>query len=206
MPDKKIDLLIVIGPTLSGKSYLVRQLEKLYKNKVNRMLQVTTRPMRSDESQGNDYFFINNNYYHLLCEKNLLFGKVEGNKFLSHSYGTLNDFHHDKINICILNEEGLESFIKNNYNKDIYNLVILTLLMDERLFNLTKLIENDFNKKDDERYKRNITEEIESIKRIRSKYTDYNNIEINLDNSTRYVDAKTLFSFHIEKFFNILNK
>jgi guanylate kinase len=202
MPDKKIDLLILIGPTLSGKSYLVKQLENLYKPKINRMLQVTTRPMRVDESQGNDYFFIQDDYYSKLYILNLLIGSVKSGKTLEHSYGTFNHFHPDKINICILNEEGFESFMKENYNQEKYNLLLVTLLMDERLFNLTKLIENDFNKKDEERYKRNISEEIASIIRIREKYSYLNGVEINLENTTRYVDAKTLFTFHIEPFFN----
>ncbi len=52
-------VVVIAGPSGSGKDVIIRELEKRYKN-VTRMVTATTRPPRPGEQDGIDYHFMSN--------------------------------------------------------------------------------------------------------------------------------------------------
>lgn len=50
-------MLVIIGPSASGKTQIVNTLIKFYK--MRKMVTYTTRPIRNHEVNGIDYYFIN---------------------------------------------------------------------------------------------------------------------------------------------------
>jgi len=111
--------LILYGPSGCGKSYLCDSLIKNYPNFFFKNRQVTTRPRRENEDD-NQYLFVNKTEYELL--KPVLVGKTN---FNGNSYGSFyepsqfitrdeNNKPLLRINIIILNFEGLLDFVRNN--------------------------------------------------------------------------------------------
>lgn len=84
-------IFVISGPSGSGKTTLVQGAlaDKKFKNKFARSVSLTTRPKRSGEKQGRDYFFISRAEF----ETNLKAKKIlEWTKYLGYYYGTPKDF------------------------------------------------------------------------------------------------------------------
>ena len=114
---KKIKMLFIMGPSGAGKSYVAMNLMKKYPNEFHILQQCTTRPKRIDEN--NNYIWLTETGYKLL-EKSLIC-RVKKTFFPS-MYGTIPNFSKDKINIVVVNKEGLIDFklskIKDSINCD----------------------------------------------------------------------------------------
>jgi len=83
--NKKGKLFVVSGPSGSGKSSLVNDALKHLKN-FERSVSVTTRVKRSDEVEGQHYYFIDQETFEDLIKKNEL---VEWVNYCGNYYGTL---------------------------------------------------------------------------------------------------------------------
>jgi guanylate kinase len=59
---KKGKLIIIIGPTASGKTELVRELLKIIPNS-SRLITTTTRSRRADEMDGKDFYFLSEDIF-----------------------------------------------------------------------------------------------------------------------------------------------
>jgi len=89
---KKEGLIFVIsGPSGSGKSTLVEELlrDRQLRKKLARSISLTTRPRRSGEKDGKDYFFVSSSVFKArLAAKKIL----ERTKYLRYYYGTPREF------------------------------------------------------------------------------------------------------------------
>ena len=118
----KIKVVAICGKTCSGKDTLK---EALLKNsdKFHRVVGYTTRPPREDEKDGITYNFVSEEEFHSL-------DLIEKAYFNNWWYGTaLNSFDKDKINLIILNPEGLDTFLDFPF----LNLYIVFLIANNNI-------------------------------------------------------------------------
>ncbi len=100
-------MLIVIGPSASGKTQIVNKLIENYG--LNKMVTYTTRPMRVNEVDGKDYHFISKSEFEEKIKNGFFLEYVEYNQ---NYYGTAkNDITSDKV--VILEKEGLKAYIEH---------------------------------------------------------------------------------------------
>ena len=71
--------LMVIGPSAVGKDTMINRLKNKYPNVIYKLPSYTTRPMRSGETDGVDYFFVTKEKFFQLKNKGELFGIQEYN-------------------------------------------------------------------------------------------------------------------------------
>jgi guanylate kinase len=89
-------LFIISGPSGSGKTTLLKKVlsRKALRHKLAKSISVTTRPKRSGERQGEDYFFVSPEAFrHLKKAKKIL----EWTKYLGYYYGTKKDFLEENL-------------------------------------------------------------------------------------------------------------
>ena len=113
----KYNLVVLCGKSGAGKDYLLRKIHERNKDKTNLLVSDTTRPMRSYEEDGIDYFFVTENEF----EKR---EHIEEACFNGWYYGTpLESLNKEKINLCILNPTG----IRQVYKRDDLNIKLFYL-------------------------------------------------------------------------------
>jgi len=91
-PVKKIARIFIIsGPSGSGKTTLVKNLLKDggLKKTLSRSVSLSTRPRRSQERQGRDYFFIDEKQFKRKLRSRTI---LEWTKYLGYFYATPRDF------------------------------------------------------------------------------------------------------------------
>jgi guanylate kinase len=80
-------IFVISGPSGSGKTTLAQLIlkDKKFKNKIVKTVSFTTRPKRSGEREGRDYFFISKDIFkRKFLEKEIL----EQTRYLGYDYGT----------------------------------------------------------------------------------------------------------------------
>ena len=103
----KPTLLVLVGPSGSGKSVLEENLAKHFPDVFWKLPQVTTRFMRPGEKQGSPYVFVGRQYFEQIEGKLVgVLGRRPNSLFKS-LYGTFPDFREDKVSTIILAEEAL---------------------------------------------------------------------------------------------------
>lgn len=99
-------MLVIIGPSASGKTQIVNKLIEKYNMK--KMVTYTTRPMRSLEQNGIDYHFISVEDFKQKIEDGFFLEYVcYNNNYYGTSKSSIAD---DKV--VILESEGLKTYIK----------------------------------------------------------------------------------------------
>ena len=93
----KGELFVISAPSEAGKSSLIHEVITRAKNAgflVELSVSATTRPPRSQDIEGEDYFFISNEEFQKLYEDNAFLesATVHGNR-----YGTLHDYVESKL-------------------------------------------------------------------------------------------------------------
>ncbi|MFC1804357.1 guanylate kinase [Candidatus Omnitrophota bacterium] len=80
-------IFVISGPSGSGKTTLAKQLlrSRAIKGRLSGSVSFTTRPKRSKEREGRDYFFISRQQFLKLREKQKI---LEWTNFLGYYYGT----------------------------------------------------------------------------------------------------------------------
>ena len=96
--------LLICGPSGSGKSTFVRQLIRQYPDKYIKAVQYTTRPRREGEA-ANEYVFVTPEEFKKVHSSLVGITHVNGNV-----YGSKIDFKEERIQIFILNKEGIADF------------------------------------------------------------------------------------------------
>lgn len=175
-------MLVIIGPSASGKTQIVSHLIKYYNMK--KMVTYTTRPMRVGEVDGIDYHFITIDDFK---EKQANGFFLETVCYNNNYYGTAkNSLSNDKV--VILESEGLKTYIKNA--RDQIKIVFVRCSKEIRRIRMG--IRGDstesINKRllnDDMHFNRDIMELADFI--------------IDSSNSNNYEDAKKVYKFY-EKF------
>ena len=108
--EKKIKILALFGKSASGKD----NIQKWIINncfKINGIVSCTTRPPRSGEQHGVDYFFLSDEEF----TKKVLDGSMlEATSFREWFYGTaLDQLDPEKINVGVFNIAGIECLIED---------------------------------------------------------------------------------------------
>lgn len=86
-------LVVVSGFSGAGKGTLMKELLKRYDNYAL-SVSATTRQPREGEKDGEDYFFVNREYFQQMIEEGRL---VEYAQYVNHYYGTPRDYVEKKI-------------------------------------------------------------------------------------------------------------
>ena len=165
----KNKILILSGYSNNGKSTVLDELVKKYN--FRNIVSFTTRPIRKNEIEGKDYFFITKDKFHSMAEKNEFIGtrsyitkvEVDGKSMNDVWYYSLhkNQFKNtDKPSCVIVDKQGAEELIKylgeNSY-------VWIYLECEEDILKRRGLIRGDY--------------EEEIIRRIRSDKKNFKGIE-----------------------------
>lgn len=137
-------MLVLVGPSASGKSAIVKQLVASYNMK--KFITCTTRKPRCGEVNGVDYYFFTEEEFNKRYSNNEFIETVYYN---GNYYGTLkSEVSEDKV--VILEPIGLKSFMNNVPN--IFSVFLKTdinILKDRMLYRgdsvleMEKRIEND---------------------------------------------------------------
>lgn len=93
MQEKKGRLVVISAPSGSGKTTIVKRLLEQSKNLI-RSISYTTRPPRSGEVNGRDYFFISEEEFESKKRERFF---LESAKVLAHSYGTSKAWVEDQV-------------------------------------------------------------------------------------------------------------
>lgn len=105
----KIKIIGIIGEAGCGKDTLMKECLKRIKN-LNPIISYTTRPMRENEKEGIDYYFIDNETFSKKLDD---FEIIEATVFNDWCYGVgVNTLSKDKFNIGVFNPEGIEHLLE----------------------------------------------------------------------------------------------
>lgn len=122
---EKTSILILAGPSGSGKNYITNELCKT--GLFEQMPQVTTRTKR--EPNENTYYFINDNMYEFF--KPSLIAKTVINNY---KYGTFPLLKNDnKIGIIIANKMGIEDVLEYNNKYNLFNIKIIGIDSEKKV-------------------------------------------------------------------------
>ena len=172
-------MLVIIGPSASGKTQIVNKLIENYNMK--KMVTYTTRPMRQHEVDGLDYHFISVDDFQKKIKEGFFLEYVNYN---NNYYGTSkNSLSSDKV--VILESEGLKKYINEARNQ--IKIVFIRCSKEIRRIRMT-------SRGDD----------IESInKRLLNDDNVFNNeimkisdFVIDTSNSNTEKDTKTVYDFY----------
>ena len=123
--EKKGAMIVFSSPSGAGKTTLV----KLISNNRNNYISVshTTRSPRSNEVDGIDYYFINENQFQKLVKENefLEHAKVFGNYYGTSKKNVLNKLNEGKNIIFDIDWQGTEQIIKQKLNYKLVTIFIL---------------------------------------------------------------------------------
>lgn len=101
-------MIILIGPSASGKTAVGRMLERKYN--IKKVVTYTTRPPRIGEVEGLDYHFLNKQEFLTRKDKNFFFETVNYNdNYYGTSLESLDDSHY-----IILDINGYNSYKKSD--------------------------------------------------------------------------------------------
>ena len=107
--ERKIKILALFGKSASGKDSIQKWIVSNYPQLTNKIVSCTTRPPRSGEQDGVDYFFLSDEEF---AKKVLDGSMLEATSFREWFYGTaLDQLDKEKINIGVFNITGVECIL-----------------------------------------------------------------------------------------------
>ena len=118
-------MIILSSPSGAGKTTLVKLISK--NKKIFTSISHTTRPPRSNETNGIDYFFVNKDKFKELIKKNefLEYAKVFNNYYGTSKKKVINKLKDNKNVIFDIDWQGTEQIIKRNLNYKLITIFIL---------------------------------------------------------------------------------
>ena len=162
-------IIVLLGASATGKDTVVKHISEKYSIPI--AVSYTTRPMRSNETQGVEYYFISDDEMH---EKFKNGEVIEHTSYyiqsedVSYTYANVtSEFEKGDYILTILNPHGLYQFNESQY-KD--NLVSIMLNCDDRV-RLIRSLNRDENVNVKEVLDRMVRDELDFVER-RPK-TDY---------------------------------
>jgi guanylate kinase len=173
---------MIIGPSAVGKDTMINKLKKKYPEKIYKLPSYTTRPIRENEKEGVDYYFVTHEEFDKMEKEGKLFGiqKYNNNKYASNK-NKLREALKNKSKIIVLN----------------YNIETANEVKDEMDFNFIAILPPSESELRNRLIKRKTkAEEIE--KRMKNSIK-----EIQLINEANYIDYR-LVNDDEERAFNKL--
>ena len=124
-------LIIFAAPSGAGKSSLIKKIIEISKEKLELSVSATTRAPRKGEIHGKDYFFISDNEFNELKDKDAFIecANVHGNQ-----YGTLKSFVHEKMEegISVILDIDVQGFAQIRETiEDMVSIFIIPPSLDE---------------------------------------------------------------------------
>ena len=125
-PKEKV--VILLGKSAAGKDYILNYLKKSFK--FNSIISHTTRPIRENETNGLDYYFINKKTFSKMLKNNEF---IEIRKYTTcfngkqdvWSYGiTKKEFDNKTRKICVVDTTGLREIIKYYGKENVISIYI----------------------------------------------------------------------------------
>ena len=197
----KNKIIIISSPSGAGKTTICKYLLKRINN-INLSISYTTRPIRKNEKNGKDYYFINNEKFHKLINRNFF---LETAKVFNFYYGTPIDnirkgFKKNNHILFDIDWQGAKK-IRKKYNKSqIIDFFILPPNKKELKNRLQKRGRD--NRKEIEKRLSLAVSEIKHYKEY--KYVLINNKIIQTVNNLAKIINYTLFIDEIKKSFLLL--
>ena len=127
---KKGELIIFAAPSGAGKSSLIKQIISNSEN-IELSVSATTRSPREGETHGKDYFFISDNEFNDLKEKNAF---IESADVHGYKYGTLKAFVEEKLenNVSVVLDIDVQGFSQiRDSIKEAISIFIIPPSLDE---------------------------------------------------------------------------
>jgi guanylate kinase len=124
-------LIIFAAPSGAGKSSLIKKIIEISEEKLELSVSATTRAPRKGEIHGKDYFFISDNEFNELKDKDAFIecANVHGNQ-----YGTLKSFVHEKMEegISVILDIDVQGFAQiRETTEDMVSIFIIPPSLDE---------------------------------------------------------------------------
>ena len=124
-------LIIFAAPSGAGKSSLIKKIIEISEEKLELSVSATTRVPRKGEIHGKDYFFISDNEFNELKDKDAFIecANVHGNQ-----YGTLKSFVHEKMEegISVILDIDVQGFAQIRETiEDMVSIFIIPPSLDE---------------------------------------------------------------------------
>lgn len=175
-------MIIILGASGSGKTTLQKYICE--KSDLKPVVSTTTRPIRNGEIDGEDYYFVTQNKYNDMLNKNEF---VEAANYNGWFYGITKDqLSNDKV--FVATPHGLrmiKKYIKENQLENEINITSIYLKVD-KVSRLVKLLQRDGEKRMNE-----------SIRRLYSDEGQFDGIEdecdIVIDNSEYRLSIETIY-------------
>lgn len=162
-------IIVLLGASATGKDTVAKHISEKYN--IPMAISYTTRPMRSNETQGVEYYFISDDEMHKKFKNGEVIEHTSyyiQSEDVSYTYANvIEEFEKGDYVLTILNPHGLYQFNKSQY-KD--NLVSIMLNCDDRV-RLVRSLNRDENVNVNEVLDRFRRDELDFIER-RPK-TDY---------------------------------
>lgn len=105
----KIKVIALMGKAGSGKDFILKHILAANPS-YNELISCTTRPKRMGEVNGKNYYFISEDKFQELLDKDMM---LEYGVFNSWYYGTSFDtLQPNRVNVGVFNPEGIRSLLK----------------------------------------------------------------------------------------------
>ena len=159
-------LVCLLGASASGKDSIMRVLVKEYGFKP--VISTTTRPIRSNETQGKDYYFVNDNLFNWMLENDKLiehrtYNTIQDGKSAVWQYGItkseINLSEGNHVVVCDL--KGLEDLTKYFGKENIISIFIAASENSRRLRAIAR--DEKFEEKEWQRRKENDDKIFENV-------------------------------------------
>lgn len=113
-------IIVLLGASGSGKSAIENVLSKEFG--YEKIVSYTTRSQRLNETNGEDYYFINNDTFNDILKKGLFAEHDEYSQ--GRLYGTLKNDYKNGNKVVVLTPNGLRQLKKKCPHEDIYSIYI----------------------------------------------------------------------------------
>lgn len=113
-------IIVLLGASGSGKSTIENELATHHDFK--KIISYTTRKPRENEENGKDYYFVDNETFNEILDRDLFAEHDEYSQ--NRLYGTLKSDYVDDNKVVVLTPNGLRQLKKNCPNEDILTVLI----------------------------------------------------------------------------------
>ena len=113
-------IIVLLGASSSGKSTIEHELATNYG--FEKIVSYTTRKPRNNEENGKDYYFVDNETFNEILDRDLFaeYDEYSQNRL----YGTLKSDYVDDNKVVVLTPNGLRQLKKNCPNDNIFTVLV----------------------------------------------------------------------------------